>query len=153
MIRRPPRYALFPYTTLFRSVVGGLGQREWVEGEPLGEPPRRRRRFRVFRRVGEEAHRDVGDDLAAEPRRERATGGDPSDLHRVELPLGEDPPDVVLASPAGHQEHALLRLGGKELVPGHPPPALWHSRELDVHPPAPARAHLGGRASQAAPPP
>src|SRR3989440_11270863 len=25
MIRRPPRSTLFPYTTLFRSVVGGLG--------------------------------------------------------------------------------------------------------------------------------
>src|SRR3712207_9429633 len=26
MIRRPPRSTLFPYTTLFRSVVGGLGE-------------------------------------------------------------------------------------------------------------------------------
>src|SRR5256885_9556127 len=25
MIRRPPRSTLFPYTTLFRSVVGGVG--------------------------------------------------------------------------------------------------------------------------------
>src|SRR2546427_5311249 len=27
MIRRPPRSTLFPYTTLFRSVVGGHGPR------------------------------------------------------------------------------------------------------------------------------
>src|SRR3712207_8194494 len=27
MIRRPPRSTLFPYTTLFRSVAAGLGQR------------------------------------------------------------------------------------------------------------------------------
>src|SRR2546428_4321191 len=26
MIRRPPRSTLFPYTTLFRSVVGGAGR-------------------------------------------------------------------------------------------------------------------------------
>src|SRR5439155_17185946 len=26
MIRRPPRSTLFPYTTLFRSIVGGEGQ-------------------------------------------------------------------------------------------------------------------------------
>src|SRR3712207_8329489 len=26
MIRRPPRSTLFPYTTLFRSLVGGRGQ-------------------------------------------------------------------------------------------------------------------------------
>src|SRR3712207_9003190 len=31
MIRRPPRSTLFPYTTLFRSVVGD----QVVEGEPV----------------------------------------------------------------------------------------------------------------------
>src|SRR5256885_12673246 len=33
MIRRPPRSTLFPYTTLFRSVVGEATMKE------LGEPP------------------------------------------------------------------------------------------------------------------
>src|SRR5258705_10264293 len=28
MIRRPPRSTLFPYTTLFRSVLSGLGRRD-----------------------------------------------------------------------------------------------------------------------------
>src|SRR2546421_10518524 len=39
MIRRPPRSTLFPYTTLFRSlVVGGVGDRqELAVGEPVGE--------------------------------------------------------------------------------------------------------------------
>src|SRR5438034_8632496 len=39
MIRRPPRSALFPYTTLFRSVLpwGSLRERLKVTG-PLGEP-------------------------------------------------------------------------------------------------------------------
>src|SRR5258708_40318714 len=39
MIRRPPRSTLFPYTTLFRSVllVGGLGcQRECREAAVIG---------------------------------------------------------------------------------------------------------------------
>src|SRR3712207_7814259 len=36
MIRRPPRSTLFPYTTLFRSLVGHLG------GEPGHQPVRRR---------------------------------------------------------------------------------------------------------------
>src|SRR5260221_6822091 len=33
MIRRPPRSTLFPYTTLFRSQAGGLGQ---VDGRAIG---------------------------------------------------------------------------------------------------------------------
>src|SRR5256886_9273065 len=33
MIRRPPRSTLFPYTTLFRSVVGIPGVQTGVEGE------------------------------------------------------------------------------------------------------------------------
>src|SRR5258708_12483385 len=43
MIRRPPRSTLFPYTTLFRSPVGGRGSRpgsgsRWLRQE--GAPPR-----------------------------------------------------------------------------------------------------------------
>src|ERR1043166_6988381 len=44
MIRRPPRSTLFPYTTLFRSVVGveagaafGVGAEELDAGAPQGE--------------------------------------------------------------------------------------------------------------------
>src|SRR3989441_5048482 len=35
MIRRPPRSTLFPYTTLFRSVIGGERKTIVVEHEPL----------------------------------------------------------------------------------------------------------------------
>src|SRR2546430_11502826 len=35
MIRRPPRSTLFPYTTLFRSVLGVADQ-----GEKIGDEPR-----------------------------------------------------------------------------------------------------------------
>src|SRR2546422_4599764 len=38
MIRRPPRSTLFPYTTLFRSRVGGLGTR--AAGAPPPDEPR-----------------------------------------------------------------------------------------------------------------
>src|SRR3712207_7873095 len=38
MIRRPPRSTLFPYTTLFRSLAGGIGiQFEVVEMKPFEE--------------------------------------------------------------------------------------------------------------------
>src|SRR3712207_8530088 len=37
MIRRPPRSTLFPYTTLFRSALGGGGT---AEGDPAGPGPR-----------------------------------------------------------------------------------------------------------------
>src|SRR5690348_17466408 len=37
MIRRPPRSTLFPYTTLFRSVVGRLAR---AGGHHLPPPPR-----------------------------------------------------------------------------------------------------------------
>src|SRR3712207_8337436 len=42
MIRRPPRSTLFPYTTLFRSVVGAYaeeGDREQVEGGADDQAP------------------------------------------------------------------------------------------------------------------
>src|SRR5258708_37325417 len=40
MIRRPPRSTLFPYTTLFRSGLGGrtLGSGEEIERGHLAEP-------------------------------------------------------------------------------------------------------------------
>src|SRR5438445_9125321 len=40
MIRRPPRSTLFPYTTLFRSVGGGIGVAPLpYTSERLGNPP------------------------------------------------------------------------------------------------------------------
>src|SRR3712207_6870929 len=42
MIRRPPRSTLFPYTTLFRSVAGEVGQRRPVvrgaQGDDAADP-------------------------------------------------------------------------------------------------------------------
>src|SRR5689334_24317173 len=37
MIRRPPRSTLFPYTTLFRSMVEVVGQDRKVHGHPAVE--------------------------------------------------------------------------------------------------------------------
>src|SRR3712207_7402403 len=39
MIRRPPRSTLFPYTTLFRSLSGGLRFARLVEDAPCGVTP------------------------------------------------------------------------------------------------------------------
>src|SRR3712207_7744328 len=59
MIRRPPRSTLFPYTTLFRSLVGGVhGQAARAAGQDalrLGQPARPQERVLV-------AHRDVAVD-------------------------------------------------------------------------------------------
>src|SRR2546426_3822195 len=38
MIRRPPRSTLFPYTTLFRSTLGGDMERIWLKSYPPGVP-------------------------------------------------------------------------------------------------------------------
>src|SRR5260221_4630663 len=35
MIRRPPRSTLFPYTTLFRSILGGVGVDAWLQQRQL----------------------------------------------------------------------------------------------------------------------
>src|SRR2546426_7743771 len=40
MIRRPPRSTLFPYTTLFRSVMRIVGKQPEVGHEALGPNPR-----------------------------------------------------------------------------------------------------------------
>src|SRR3989442_9573243 len=43
MIRRPPRSALFPYTTLFRSVIAGGGVSESAVGAEIDRAMRRTR--------------------------------------------------------------------------------------------------------------
>src|SRR2546425_7160942 len=47
MIRRPPRSTLFPYTTLFRSLVDGEHRRHDLDVEP--EPVREQRAQRPVR--------------------------------------------------------------------------------------------------------
>src|SRR5438270_1820913 len=36
MIRRPPRSTLFPYTTLFRSIMASAPSATWAAGRPSG---------------------------------------------------------------------------------------------------------------------
>src|SRR2546425_7352540 len=60
MIRRPPRSTLFPYTTLFRSVLGHR-----VREQPVAHRPRPGQRFVARRRLHLEhemfAHAHPGD--------------------------------------------------------------------------------------------
>src|SRR2546430_3586235 len=51
MIRRPPRSTLFPYTTLFRSEVRGLGKQADARGD----------RAAIVRDVAAKHHGDAGD--------------------------------------------------------------------------------------------
>src|SRR3712207_8065453 len=67
MIRRPPRSTLFPYTTLFRSSVGGGGGRA-VAGDERADPRRLRAK---------------GDVRSAAEQRLR-----PADVEGDELPVG-----------------------------------------------------------------
>src|SRR5687768_18615707 len=79
MIRRPPRSTLFPYTTLFRSRAGGLGQ---AAPEARGAVPvrgRQRRRAPGPRRHG----RDVENGAAGRGRSEEHTSELQSRLHLV----------------------------------------------------------------------
>src|SRR5687768_17710904 len=50
MIRRPPRSTLFPYTTLFRSLVEGVGREPFTTA--VGADGKRAAGFRVRDRVG-----------------------------------------------------------------------------------------------------
>src|SRR2546422_10694905 len=47
MIRRPPRSTLFPYTTLFRSVLGGRGPGDDIGRRGTGRRARRAVRGRL----------------------------------------------------------------------------------------------------------
>src|SRR5688572_31152799 len=78
MIRRPPRSTLFPYTTLFRSVVD---QPDGVGEQRAGVRARRRRRSRRF------WHRRAAG-IPADPARlrpRRAAGRHRSEEHTSEL--------------------------------------------------------------------
>src|SRR5438132_10021351 len=61
MIRRPPRSTLFPYTTLFRSVVGGRRGRERDRGQQVARSKERQghrdARFDVLDLADDRVHR------------------------------------------------------------------------------------------------
>src|SRR2546428_5697453 len=115
MIRRPPRSTLFPYTTLFRSPVGG-NDRVVVVGDLF---PGRRRRRRMHTR-GSAEDREGAPALrlrlvvAREPRRRPAALG-----HGLGVAGGVDP---VLEGDGAHpdrrEERAEL-VGHWSLPPGY----------------------------------
>src|SRR2546426_4826477 len=73
MIRRPPRSTLFPYTTLFRSILFQVARRPRANREPNGRD-KHSRHERCRRRTGGNKKQ----------RRERETGGR-SEEHTSEL--------------------------------------------------------------------
>src|SRR5258708_20288539 len=66
MIRRPPRSTLFPYTTLFRSVFGGLLSGHDPEARATDDGILRRALDVVV--IGQEVHREVELRVAANVR-------------------------------------------------------------------------------------
>src|SRR2546421_1207219 len=79
MIRRPPRSTLFPYTTLFRSAVGGRR----LERRP------RHARLHHHQRVGVEVAR-LGVEFQLEALGEELSHGDRSEEHTSELQSRSD---------------------------------------------------------------
>src|SRR2546427_13012496 len=123
MIRRPPRSTLFPYTTLFRSVLGALprgeaqlvfdGSIEHLRGrvvEPQAARPQRlepRGQPRQSGRVGQQvAHRD------RLPRLRRARQVPPDGIVELDLTLLDEQHDGRRGELLGHRrqlEHGVRR--------------------------------------------
>src|SRR2546426_1496463 len=80
MIRRPPRSTLFPYTTLFRSVVVDLGD------GAHGRPRVVRRRFLLDGDGGRQPADHVVVGFLHLPQELAGVGGERSEEHTSELP-------------------------------------------------------------------
>src|ERR1035441_6817044 len=91
MIRRPPRSTLFPYTTLFRSVIGERRVEERLRGVLANL-------FGVLlvHRLGSVAPRLEGDatGLGQEGKREQSRGETPESLHASDYNLFSGPRDA-----------------------------------------------------------
>src|SRR2546426_9923601 len=109
MIRRPPRSTLFPYTTLFRSVVTEEAPRRLERDD---------RRDLLGGRLEDVLRVQIDpDDL------ERLAGDAEEPSHRV------DPPEQLVREPPldHHHRRAAAQLGGGE------EPALGEAPALDLH--------------------
>src|SRR2546422_5122752 len=101
MIRRPPRSTLFPYTTLFRSVLGRVdGRREYWRRRSDGVLPVRRREGQLLRRS-----------QSARPRRDRRSEEHTSELqsrlHIVCRLLLEKKKNIAIAIETDDTEHPV----------------------------------------------
>src|SRR3712207_8109441 len=96
MIRRPPRSTLFPYTTLFRSVVVGIGQQLAIVRELPVDQPR-----------GERHAPRLEDDLV------RPHGGDEGIGRRLAHDPGEDRKSTRLNSSHANISYAVFCLKKK----------------------------------------
>src|SRR2546429_6083327 len=91
MIRRPPRSTLFPYTTLFRSVVPDHPRRHGERAESLGNLPQEHQHHQAEKRpntsakqpAAQEKHAQGIKDRGAQNRSEEHTSELQSRLHLV----------------------------------------------------------------------
>src|SRR2546425_11863119 len=107
MIRRPPRSTLFPYTTLFRSLV-----RDRLREGPRPPHPEGRAAGQVLDRVGERGERarvdDADGDHERHPARHSRRGERGARALAAEVAAGE-----------GEGSHGAGRMAAKpELAPG-----------------------------------
>src|SRR5690242_21614259 len=59
MIRRPPRSTLFPYTTLFRSPLCGVGDEREIASQQRAFGQNRKRRAGVRQRIDDPRHQAI----------------------------------------------------------------------------------------------
>src|SRR3712207_9250080 len=98
MIRRPPRSTLFPYTTLFRSEVGGTLHRPVVD--------------RAL--VRDRARRDVDDALAVPVDGQPVAVGDLTDDGGQHVPPAADGEELLHLARLDDRAHPLLRLAHQD---------------------------------------
>src|SRR3989454_588945 len=135
MIRRPPRSTLFPYTTLFRSLVGRVGRETVTAHQPAVPQAVREDRHRADPTTGRHGDLDHPGSGAVDERRHGVVQR--LHLRREPVPLAGQRTDGAVRperSPAAHQEREHRRCPEPR-----PPPAR---REGASHHP---RLELGAR--------
>src|SRR3712207_3691384 len=102
MIRRPPISTLFPYPTLFRSVLAGEREEDQQEvaGEHVGEESQRQR---------EGAHDDVGEEFQRDQQRQHVAGDPGGDGLELDV-AAEDRKSTRLNSSNANISYAVFCL-------------------------------------------
>src|SRR5258705_2783451 len=109
MIRRPPRSTLFPYTTLFRSIVNELNGRRLIVGS-------RPVRVRLGRGAGTDETSCTQEQTGAHTRRSLACGCPFSAVLNVKFRIGQHGYSSPLAKIAVHDNTISRRTGSIEFL-------------------------------------
>ena len=98
--------------------------------------------------IGELCRRDGGDGYAVVFDDHHAISSHLSHLGPGQVPLVENPFDLLLATLVDDDEHPLLRLAQQNFVRRHVGGALWHLGQVDLDAGTPASRRLAARAGE-----